>query len=50
MAWIIQLALFIRDAMNSRFSAVIFFLSRAISWYARESLSRGTPESFRNTW
>ncbi len=32
MAWIIQLALFIFDAMNSRFSGVSFFLSRAISW------------------
>ena len=31
MAWIIQLALFILDAMNSRFSGVIFFLSRATS-------------------
>ena len=31
MAWIIQLALFILEAMNSRFSGVIFFLSRAIS-------------------
>ena len=32
MAWIIQLALFILAAMNSRFSGVSFFLSRATSW------------------
>ena len=32
MAWIIQFALFILEAMNSRFSGVNFFLSRAISW------------------
>ncbi len=32
MAWIIQVALFIREAMKSRFSAVIWDRLRAISW------------------
>jgi len=44
------LALFILEAMNSRFSGVIFFLSRAISWYDRLSRRRGIPVSLRKTW
>ena len=32
MAWIIQVALFSFDAMNSRFSGVSFFRSRVTSW------------------
>ncbi len=50
MAWIIQLALFSLLLMNSLFSPLNLLLSRAISRYARDSLSRGMLVSFRKTW
>jgi hypothetical protein len=49
-AWIIQFAELSLELMNSLLSPSNFFLSRAISWYAFESLRRGRFASLRKTW